>query len=147
MRLRNESYKKISAALNRTISNIFDKLYQNQNINEFIVARLEIAYLPYFRHDGNPKCLVRYLQANPKEYVLFISKCYKPDEPSEEVVIDEAHQVQAHTAYAVLDLFKSIPGYNESSISSDIFYSWVSEAREYASILGFNIAFGSAPQY
>ncbi|MEM1486389.1 hypothetical protein V6615_16235 [Oscillospiraceae bacterium PP1C4] len=122
------------------VLNLFDQIYKNQNVDELAVARLEIAYIPYFRYDGNPRCLVRYLQKNPREYVLFITKCYKPDEPSEEAFSEEK-QLQSHTAYDILDLFKSIPGCNESEQSADIFYAWVSEADEYARSLGYGKAF------
>lgn len=123
------------------ILDLFDKLYENQNIDDSIVARLEIAYLPYFRYEGNPKCLIKYLQTNPKEFVLFISKCYKPDEISDELIIDEEYRSQANIAHDVLNLFKTVPGCNKSIISADVFSSWISEAYQYASMLGVKNSF------
>ncbi|HZJ76802.1 MAG TPA: hypothetical protein VFC70_03735, partial [Oscillospiraceae bacterium] len=123
-----------------SILSLFDQIYKNQNVDELSVARLEIAYLPLFRYDGNPQCLVRYLQKNPKEYILFISKCYKSDEPSEEELTEE-RQLQSQTVCEVLDLFRSIPGCNEGEQSADIFNSWISEASEYATLLGYSKVF------
>lgn len=132
------------SSINRSnILDLFDKLYEDQNIDVSLVARLEIAYLPYFRYEGNPKCLIKYLQNNPKDFVLVISKCYKPDEPSDKVVIDEESQAHADTAYHVLNLFTSIPGCNKSILSADVFDSWISEAYEYASMLGIKKSFES----
>lgn len=122
------------------ILSLFDQIYKNQNVDELSVAHLEIAYLRLFQYDGNPQCLVRYLQKNPKEYIWFISKCCKSDEPSEEE-LNEERQLQSQTAYEVLDLFRSIPGCNESEQSADIFSSWISEASEFATSLGYSKAF------
>ena len=122
------------------IMHLFQQIYKNQNIDDLVVARIEMAYLPLFQSDAEPKCLVKYLQANPKEYAFILTKCSKPDEPSGEKP-DEDAQTQAHTAYEVLNLFKSIPGCNETNISADTFLSWMNEAGEYATGLGYSKAF------
>ena len=130
----------ISHLNNNQMLKLFDKIYNSKNIDEFAVARLEVAFLPIFKYDGEMKCLTYYLHENPKEYINVISKCCRPDIPFEEVKSSE-EQAQTKMASEILCLFKSVPGCNDHLISADKFHSWVTEAREYAVSLGYSKAF------
>ena len=122
------------------VLDLFQKIYTNQNIDDLAVARLEMAYLPYFGYEGKPKCLSNYLQKNPREYVDFIVTCYKPDEPTDDVS-SEDRQSQIHAAYRALELFTAIPGCNEKIMSEGIFFAWIKDASEYANQVGYRKAF------
>jgi hypothetical protein len=123
------------------ILSLFNRLYDDVNIDDMDVARLEIMYMPFFRFDGKPKCLIRCFTKMPDLYIEFISKACKQDntDDTDTAIAVESHVVEiAHTA---IERFTEIPGCNENLTDEDYFNNWVHRAQQTASESGYTIAF------
>lgn len=131
-----ETGMSFAAIESHRILKLFEKIYDNNNIDEFAVARLEVKFLDFFDFDFKPKCLHNHLQENPKKFVDLISKCWRLDISSERARSRSSEEeTQARRASKILFGFNSIPGCNDRLVSTDKFNDWVAVAREYADSL------------
>lgn len=124
------------------IINLFNKLYDDLNVDRTIVVKLEIIYLSYFKSYGTPQCLIECLSKNPEEFINVISTAYKADGDLEkEVQITEQEQICANKARDILDYFTEIPGCNNKMIDETIFNDWIIKVGNIAKKLGYTRAF------
>ncbi|MDP4120916.1 MAG: hypothetical protein Q8876_07700 [Bacillota bacterium] len=121
------------------ISTLFDKLCENENISELQVAQLEIFFLDIFDKNKTPKFLTLYLTKNPKEFVNFITYCYKKDEPTDKD--NKKNPELANSALKVLNHFKKIPGCNDITVCKQTFNDWIDSAKQYSIKIGYSRAF------
>ncbi len=119
---------------------LFDRLYSNQNIELDELVQLEISFLPYFRFHSTPKGIAKFLLENPVEYVKLITMNYKPDSGVDPVSTDFSDE-QCRIAYEIVDLFKTIPGCDGTTISEMEFSEWVAAAQKYAEQIGYKNSF------
>lgn len=122
------------------ILNLFEKLYNDQNIELDKLAQLEISFLPYFEYNSTPKGIIRHLHNNPIEYVDLLTYNYKPD-PGSDFTMKEHSGDQRRLAYEIVELFKVVPGCGETSVSEMEFKEWVAAAQEYADSIGYSASF------
>ncbi|MDR3668831.1 MAG: hypothetical protein P4L35_18505 [Ignavibacteriaceae bacterium] len=108
------------------IVEIFKKIYDNKNIDDERVSRLELFYLPYFKYFGKPLCLFKEISNNPELYVFLISLAFKGYEV-DHLEVSEEMQVKAKNAYEILNMFKSIPGFADNYIDSKHFNNWINK--------------------
>lgn len=124
------------------VLNLFNKLYDDQNIELEQLVKLEILFLSYFRFDSVPKGIIAYLLKNPIAYVNLITYNYKAD-PNSKFLAGEYSYEQRHLAYQVVDFFKIVPGCNGDLISEKIFTDWAIKAQECAEHIGYTQSFFS----
>lgn len=122
------------------ILELFKKLYNDFNIDDMDVARLEMAYMPYFRFDDKPKCLIRCITKMPELFIEFISIVCKHDDNEEETIPPESENVFRNARY-VLDKLNEIPGCSANLINEDVFINWMQRANQIASESGYTKAF------
>ena len=122
------------------IRHLFKKLYADQNVELNTLVQLEIAYMPYLKHEWIPNGINRYLSNNPIEFVELIAYNYKPD-PGFEFLAKEHPDNQRSIAYDIIELFKTVPGFDGKSISEDKFNAWVTTAQEHAKKIGYTNSF------
>lgn len=122
------------------ILNLFEKLYNDQNIELDKLAQLEISFLPYFEYNSTPKGIIRHLHNNPIEYVDLLTYNYKPD-PGSDFTMKEHSGDQRRLAYEIVELFKVVPGCGETPVSEMEFKEWVAAAQEYADSIGYSASF------
>jgi hypothetical protein len=123
------------------ILNLFQKLYDDLYIDDMDVARLEVAYMPFFRFDGKPKGLMRCFTRMPELYIEFISVAYKPDNESMLNSTPAKAEHIVRNAYDSIEKFTEIPGCNENLIDENIFKGWVYRAEGIAFESGYTTAF------
>ena len=119
---------------------MFEKLYKIINVDEQKVIQLELAYLPYFRFNGEPKCLITYLTNNPVEFVRLITKTHPSDveiQTNEWKQRTEDDWREEQVSSNILELFLKIPGCNNGMIDEVFFYSWIDEASRFAEQTGY----------
>jgi len=121
------------------VMQLFEKLQNDYNVDEMDVARLEMAFMPYFRYDGKPKCLTRCITKMPEIFIDFVSKVYKPDDGKD--TTPEVSEQIISSAYEVLEKFNEIPGCNSYLTDEEAFADWVQSAMRAASELGYTQAF------
>jgi len=123
------------------ILDLFEKLYNDFSIDDMEIARLEIAYMPYFHFKGKPKCLIRCITKTPEFYIEFISKAYKPDNGNDANTVSAMAEHVIRTANDVLRKFNDVPGCNANLIDEDVFIDWMRRAEQMAFELGYTKAF------
>ncbi len=134
------------------IVNLFEKIYQDGNYDEELVARLELSYLSVFDPDYELKCLTKQLKQTPSLFVELMTYIYKKDTPDESV-ISEGLEVRASRAQDILYRFRSIPGYDNQKDTMDdsLFWAWIDEAyrlsREFGYITAFELCVSTLLSY
>ena len=114
-----------------TIINLFEKIYNDCNRDIVQSAKLELQFLGFFKYYGTPNNVICYLENYPEEYVMLLSKMYRPDN-SENRTITEEQRRFANLAYDILEHFHKIPGCNNDEISEELFRNWVYRCKCYA---------------
>ena len=122
------------------ILNLFEKLYDDQNLELDQLVQLEISFFPYFRYSSTPKGIIKHLLKHPIEYVTLITYNYKADFESDSSVNGHSPE-QCRLAYAILDLFNIVPGYEGGLFSEEKFVEWITSAQEYANQIGYKNSF------
>lgn len=120
------------------ISNIFNQLYDRNDLPTEEIARLEWAFAPAFdRFDKSgrgPLTIHRTLQKDPSFFAQFISFIYNKDDgsqPSHEGMTKEEISNIATNAYEILESWHLLPGLiDDGSINENAFRNWVLAARE-----------------
>jgi len=120
---------------------LFEKLYNDFNVEDMDIARLEVAYMPYFQFDINPKGLMRCFTKMPELYIEFISMAYKPDNDSGLNSVTEKAEHVVRSAHDAIERFHEIPGCNGELIDENFFGEWIHRAERIASELGYKTAF------
>lgn len=122
------------------ILDLFNKLYNDQNVELNQLVQLEIAFFSYFRFDFVPNGIIAYLLKNPVTYVELITYNYKADFNSEFSASKYSYE-QRHLAYQVINFFKIVPGCNGNLISEKTFIDWISIAQGHAEHIGYMQSF------
>ena len=123
------------------ILKLFEKLYEDFNLDDMDIARLEVAYMPFFRFDGKPKGLTRCFKKMPELYVEFISIAFKPD--NEDIINSNPAKAEhiVRSAHDAIERFSEIPGCNENLIDENSFKDWMYRAERIAFESGYIIAY------
>lgn len=119
---------------------LFGMIYSDQNVDLETLVQLEIAYLPYFRHEFCPKGIAKYLHQNPTEYVDLIAQNYKSDAGTEGTISKRTPE-QRKIAYDIVDMFTIIPGCNGDKVDRNELLQWVNSAETYAANIGYRNSF------
>lgn len=125
------------------IVNLFEKLYEDNEINEEQVARLELAYLPIFDYDYELKCLSNQLVENTQMFVELMMLAYRKDNNDDPDLTDDMHS-RASRAHDILGRFRTIPGYSseEGRVDQSVFKNWIQEVLRLSQEMGYMTAFG-----
>ena len=107
-------------------------------LEDMDIARLEIAYMPMFRHGGEPEALIRCLTERSELFIECVSKAYKSDTEDTVISVDEQTVLLCHD---VLQKFKNIPGCNSNLIDETVFNNWIKSAEQLANNLGYKRGF------
>lgn len=110
-----------------TIMNLFEKIYNDKNINNERIAKLELEYLAFFRYEGEPRCLIKEISNNPELFIELVCAAYT-DKNKESNDLSEKMRQIAENAFNVLDMFKTVPGADKNNIDSNYFNHWMTEA-------------------
>ncbi len=119
----------------------FDELDNRADIDKSIMPQLEWFYLPILTRYGigrSPKYLEEELSKNPSFFVDVLSWIYKPQNDSEDGILeenitDEMRSNRAELSYELLQNWKKIPGTNsEGIVQYDELKRWICSAREIA---------------
>lgn len=125
---------------------LFKRIYKNKNVDETIVARLELVFLAYFSYDDPPECLPRYFEKNPEDYVLSIFELVKLKDS-----LDEKDTLIRKKLYEMLICIKRVPGCNADIVSEHVFNNWIYTAKNTANKIGcieqFESFFGKLLSY
>lgn len=124
------------------IVNLFEKLYEDNEINEEQVARLELEYLPIFDYDYELKCLSKQLVKNPQMFVELMMLAYRKDNDDNLEITDDMSS-RASRAYEILSRFRTIPGYSSEKrrVDQSIFNDWIKEVLRISQEMGYMTAF------
>jgi hypothetical protein len=121
------------------IGNIFNQLYQRNDLSIDEMAKLEWPYAALFgeikRYTSSPMALHRVLQKDPTFFAQLVSFTYKrgdrKPEPSQEGVDEEMLAKRAQVAHEVLNSWQMLPGTQEDGdVDEKILEKWVTEARK-----------------
>lgn len=122
------------------IEEMFKKLYSQEGMPEFEIAKLELAYLRAFDRDFEPKFLVDQVLQRPALYMELLMSAYRSDDDRG----DLPSQVNDHAgqAYEALDRIQRIPGYNvgNKTVDDSKFEKWFADVNELAKSSGYTRA-------
>ena len=113
------------------LEELFEKLYNDKNVDPLQVSRLEFAYVQKFDLDFEPKCLIENLLSDPSLFLEIISCFYKNDDHSDEVLQKVGKSVLTNT-FEVLRRIKQLPGQQGNEINKENFDNWITEVRKLA---------------
>lgn len=103
----------IKHIVNYDVTELFERIYNDENVDTMTVAKLECWYLPLIKDRIKPKCIIKVLTENPSEYVNLVSKVFKSDKEIEENLSkrhDKKYDSVTNLSRDLLYLFKDIPG-------------------------------------
>lgn len=111
------------------VSRALKELRSRSDVEESEVAKIEYAYLPILRFEKEPLTIVGLMSRDPSLFVEVLSHVFRAKSaPVEEAVTPEA-KARASASYALLTMFKTIPGLSGVTILADALNAWVSAAR------------------
>ncbi len=121
----------------RYITQLFEILDKNEEIERTEIAKLEFLYLPILANVGSsrpPKVLHQELANNPEFFATIIKWAYKPKnkdfDEEEKELSEEFKKRRAQRARELLDTWKIIPGSDDTGkIDYDKLKEWVDKAR------------------
>ena len=123
------------------VRQIFETLYERNDIDNSVMINIEWLFQPLFYHDETNKCSVflqEKLSKNPKFFIDVLKLIYKSKDDDEleekqETLSDQDKQNMSKTAYHLLRLWKKIPGMDDNfTIDNVEIKKSVDEARSLA---------------
>lgn len=133
----------IKHIVNYDVTELFERIYNDENVDTMTVAKLECWYLPLIKDRIKPKCIIKVLTENPSEYVNLVSKVFKSDKEIEENLSkrhDNKYDSVTNLSRDLLYLFKDIPGCNYEIKSQEIFDTWIANVKKAAEDAGYKKA-------
>jgi len=122
------------------IEEMFKKLYSQEGMSEFEIAKLELAYLRAFDRAFEPKFLVDQVLQHPTLYMELLMTAYRSDDDHG----DLPSQANDHAgqAYEALDRIQRIPGYDvvNKTVDDTKFIKWCADVNELAKSSGYTHA-------
>lgn len=121
------------------IGNVFNQLYQHNDLRIEEMAKLEWPYAALFdeikRYTSSPMALHRVLQKDPTFFAQLISFIYKrgdrEPEPDQEGADDEIKEKRARVAHDILNSWYLLPGIqDDGSVNEKELTDWITEARK-----------------
>lgn len=122
------------------IEKMFQKLYEQEEMPEFEIAKLELQYLRVFDHKFEPKFLVDQVLQHPALYMELLSTAYRADDDRSDLPPQANHY--AGQAYEALDRIQRIPGYDakDKVLDTIAFKKWFADVNELAKSSGYTLA-------
>ena len=119
---------------------MFQKLYSQDGMHEFEIAKLELAYLRAFDHNFEPKFLVDQVLQHPTLYMELLKTAYLADDDRGNLP-PQTDQC-AEQAFEALDRIQRIPGYDpKNNVMNDTdFKKWYADANELAKSSKYTLA-------
>ena len=113
------------------IAQLFDQLDASPEVDDSVIAGLEIPYLWIFRDVRKDLAIGREVLKNPRIFADLISMLFKrSDGTSESTMSDEAVERNVRLAYQILENVRAIPGIrSDGSVDCEELGNWVLEAR------------------
>ena len=113
------------------IAQLFDQLDASPEVDDSVIAGLEIPYLWIFRDVRKDLAIGREVLKNPRNFADLISMLFKrSDCTSESTMSDEAVERNVRLAYQILQNVRAIPGIRSGgSVDFEELVNWVLEAR------------------
>lgn len=113
------------------LEKLFEKLYNDKNVDTLQVSQLEFAYVQKFDLDFEPKCLIENLLSEPSLFLEIVSCYYKNDEYDNDA-IQKINKSIVNNAFEVLGRIKRLPGQQGNQIDKGHFNNWITEVRKLA---------------
>lgn len=122
------------------IERMFQKLYSQDGLPEFEIAKLELAYLRAFGHSFEPKFLVDQVLQHPTLYIELLRTAYHSDDDRSDMPPQANHY--AEQAHEALNRIQRIPGYNAKNkvMDNTAFEKWFADVNELAKSSKYTLA-------
>ena len=115
------------------IAKLFQKLDESHDIDDEVIARLEIPFISALDRDRPSLVFHQEVLKGPSLFAELISWAYKrSDEQTEEIINEEEMRSRAKVAHRVLSRMRGLPGQVENgAIDPEGLKHWVNEARRF----------------